>query len=258
MTAARDESRPLSVAIFGASVTLMVTGPRPDGELYLTYPSVLARQETDGRRFEVLNDSRIYGMVNDFSGIWTAPLSQTRPDVVVLQFGLGEAFPRVFPRRLIMHLLGPRRHSSRVRDAYWRRARRVLMAIHSIERRVDAHLPLGWSRIPAPRFEAELGALCTRIREQVGSRIVLMTAYPAAPPTPFLNPQLLRRVDLMNAAILRVAAAQGATVFPLDDIVAAQGPQALPDGLHMSVDVHRVVGEQLAECLVRVALRQVA
>jgi lysophospholipase L1-like esterase len=253
-----DRSRPLSVAVFGASVTQLVTGPRPDGELHLTYPAVLARQEVDGRRFDVTNDSRIYGLINDFAGIWSIPLAQTRPDVVVLQFGLGEAFPRVVPRALIMHLLGVERHSSRVRDAYWRRAKSALMTIHRMERRVDPHLPVNWSRTPVPRFESELDALCTRIREQVGSRLVLMTAYPATPPTPFLNPTLLRRVDLLNAAILRVAAARNATVFPLDDIVAAQGPDALPDGLHMSVDVHRVVGEQLAECLARVALRQAA
>ena len=94
-------------------------------------------------------------------------------------------------------------------------------------------------------------------REYPSVPVVLMTAYPATPPTPFLTPKLLKRVEMMNAAILRVAATHGATVFPLDDIVAAHGMD-LPDGLHMSVDLHRVVGEQLAECLVRVALRQVA
>jgi lysophospholipase L1-like esterase len=118
-------------------------------------------------------------------------------------------------------------------------------------------LPVGWSRMPVHRFESELDLLCRRIREQAGSRIVLMTAYPPTPPTPFLNPQLLRRVDAVNAAILRVAAANGATVFPLDDIVAAHGAQ-LPDGLHMSVELHRLVGEELAACLVRAAVRQVA
>jgi len=251
------EPRPLSVAVFGPSSTLLVTGPRPEGELYLTYPAVLARQTVEGRRFDVTNDSRIYGLVKDFVDVGLTTVPQLRPDVVVLQFGLGETFPRIFPRRLIMHLLGMRRHSSWLRDKYWRRTRSILMRIHAIERRIDAHLPLRWSRMPVGRFEAELDLLCQRIREQTGSRIVLMTAYPATPPTPFLTPKLLKRVEMMNAAILRVAATHRATVFPLDDIVAAHGMD-LPDGLHMSVDLHRVVGEQLAECLVRVALRQVA
>lgn len=253
----QHEPRPMSVAVFGASVSLLVTGPRPESGPYLSFPAVLARQSVDGQRFDVTNDTRIYGLVKDFVDVGLTTVAKQRPDAVVLQFGLGEAFPRIFPRRLIMHLLGLRRHSSRMRDKYWRRTRRVLLAIHAIERRVDAHLPLAWSRVPVRRFESELGLLCERIREQVGSRIVLMTAYPAAPPTPFLTPKLLRRVDAMNAVILRVAAANGATVFPLDDVVAAHGTD-LPDGLHMSVDLHRVVGEQLAECLVRVALRQAA
>lgn len=251
------ENRPLSVAVFGPSSTLLVSGPRPEGELYLTYPAVLARQSVDGQLFEVTNDSRIYGLVKDFVDVGLTTVPQQRPDVVVLQFGLGETFPRIFPRRLIMHLLGVRRHSSRLRDKYWRRTRSVLMTIHAIERRIDAHLPLNWSRMPVRRFESELDLLCQRIREQTGSRIVLMTAYPATPPTPFLTPKLLQRVDANNAAILRVAATHGATVFPLDDIVAAHDGE-LPDGLHMSVELHRVVGEQLAECLARVALRQVA
>jgi lysophospholipase L1-like esterase len=250
-------SRPLSVAVFGASVTLLVTGPRPEGEPHLTYPAVLARQSVDGQRFDVTNHSRIYGMVKDYVGIGLTTVARDRPDVVVLQFGLGEAFPRIFPRRLIMHLLGVRRHSSRIRDKYWRRTRAILLAIHGIERRIDARLPVGWSRMPVRRFESELDLLCQRIREQSGSRLVLMTAYPPTAPTPFLTPKLLRRVDAMNAAILRVAATHGATVFPLDDVVAAHGA-GLPDGLHMSVDTHRVVGEELASCLVRVALRQVA
>ncbi len=253
----REEGRPLSVAVFGASVTLLVTGPRPEGQPYPTYPAVLARQNVDGQRFDVTNDSRIYGMVKDYVGIGLTAVAQQRPDVVVLQFGLGETFPRIVPRRLVMHLLGTRRHSSRMRDKYWRRTRRLLMTLHAIERRIDARLPVGWSRMPVRRFESELDLLCQRIREQSGSRIVLMTAYPPAPPTPFLNPKLLRRIDAVNAAILRVAATNGATVFPLDDIVAAHGAP-LPDGLHMSVDLHRVVGEELAGCLARVALRQVA
>jgi len=252
-----DESRPLSVAVFGASVTLMVTGPRPEPGPYLTYPAVLARQDVQGQRFDVTNDCRIYGLVKDYVDIGLTTVARERPDVVVLQFGLGETFPRIVPRRLVMHLLGVRRHSSRVRDKYWRRTRSILLTLHGIERRVDAHLPVGWSRMPVRRFESELDLLCQRIREQAGSRIVLMTAYPPTAQTPFLTPKLLRRIDAINAAILRVAAANGATVFPLDDIVAAHGAE-LPDGLHMSVDLHRVVGEQLAQCLVRVALRQVA
>ena len=252
-----DERRPLSVAVFGASVTLLVTGPRPDAGPYLTYPAVLARQDVDGQRFDVTNDSRIYGMVKDYVAIGLAAVARQRPDVVVLQFGLGETFPRIVPRRLVMHLLGVRRHSSRVRDMYWRRTRSMLLALHALERRIDAHMPVGWSRMPVRRFESELDLLCQRIREQSGSRIVLMTAYPPTQPTPFLTPKLLARVDAVNAAILRVAATNDATVFPLDDIVAARGAE-LPDGLHMSVDTHRVVGEELARCLVRVALRRVA
>src|SRR6185437_1271666 len=140
----------------------------------------------------------------------------------------------------------------------WGRSRRLLLAIHAVERRFDPHLPVRWCRMSPRRFRHELSQVCTKIREQVGSRIVLMTAYPATAPTPFLNPKMMKRLELINAAMLQVAAEQGATIFPLDDVVRGLGPGALPDGLHMSLDTHRAVGEQLAHVLVSPTVRQPA
>jgi lysophospholipase L1-like esterase len=256
MTSAREGR--LSVAVFGASVTALVCGPRREGSQHLTFPAVLAREEADGIGFDVETHSWIYGLISRCSGIWLQPLAQTRPDVVVLQFGLGETFPRIVPKALIYHLLGVARHSSRWRDAYWRRARRILLAIHRVECLIDRFLPVSWCRMSPKRFRAELDMVCTKIQDQIGSRIVLMTAYPATAPTPFLTDKMHRRLVQVNAAILDVAAARGATVFPLDDVVSAAGADALPDGLHMSVDAHRAVGEHLARCLVTTAARQVA
>jgi len=253
-----ERDQRLSVAVFGASVTALVCGPRPEGELHLTYPAVLARQEVDGITFDVDTHSRIYGLISGCSGIWMQPLAQTRPDVVVLQFGLGETFPRLVPKALIYHLLGVTRHTGRLRDIYWRRTRKILLAIHRAERAIDRFLPVSWCRMSPARFRSELDMVCTKIREQIGSRIVLMTAYPATAPTPFLTDTMHRRLERVNAAILDVAATHGATVFPLDDVVADVGPGALPDGLHLSIQAHRAVGEQLARCLVTTAARQVA
>lgn len=258
MTADGAAGRAVSVAVFGASVTALVCGPRPEGATYLNYPAVLARQELDGVRFDVHCRSRIYGLISDCSRIWIDPLAQTRPDVVVLQFGLGETFPRVVPKPLVLHLLGIDRHSSPLRDQYWKRTRKALLSIHAVERRLDAHLPVSWSRMSPRRFRHELDMVCTKVRDQIGSRLVLMTGYPPVPPTPFLNPKMTQRMERINAAIVQVAATHGATVFPLDDVVADLGPGALPDGLHMSIEAHQAVGEQLARCLVSPAVRQVA
>lgn len=253
-----EREQRLSVAVFGASVTALVCGPRPDGKRYLTYPRVLAETEVDGVGFDVETQSRIYGLISGCSGIWMQPLAQTRPDVVVLQFGLGETFPRLVPKALIYHLLGVTRHSSRLRDIYWRRTRSLLLAIHRLERAIDRFMPVSWCRMSPRRFHAELDQVCTKIRDQIGSRIVVMTAYPPTDPTPFLTDKMHRRIERINAAIVDVAATHGATVFPLDDVVAEAGSGALPDGLHLSIHAHRAVGEQLARCLVSTAARQVA
>lgn len=229
------------VAVFGSSVTALVTGARDLGATHLTYPAAL-----DRAGFDVANYSRIYGLISDCKAIWAYPLAQTRPDVVLLQYGLGETFPRVFPKWLNLSLLGVARRSGPVRDAWWRLARRLLMSMHRVERVIDARLPLWWSRMSFRRFERELDAVCERVQHQIGCRLVLMTAYAASAPTPFLTAAMTGRLAHVNDAIRRVAAKRGADVFDLAGIVDGR---VLPDGLHMDVETHELVAQHLADLL---------
>jgi lysophospholipase L1-like esterase len=247
----------MSVAVFGSSVTALVTGPRNPDSLHLTWPAALARTERAGVSFQVTNRSRIYGLVTDFAGIWADPLAQLRPDVVVLQFGLGETFPRVVPRALVLHLLGIDRHTGPLRDRYWRKAHEALLDIHALERRLDPHLPGAWSRVTPTRFERELKQLCNKIHDQIGSRIVVMTAYPGTSVAPFVTPSMVARLHTYNEAIVRVAGQTGSDVFPLHDIIERLGPATtLTDGLHMTVEAHRAVADRMAQTLSPAALHR--
>lgn len=238
-------SRPLTVAVFGSSVTALVAGQRPAGAVYRTWPHVLT-DGLPGVDVRVHDHSRIYGLVTDLAGAWATPLTQLRPDVVVLQYGLGETFPCLVPKSAILHALAIRRHSSPVRDRYWSAAHSALRGLHQVEHRVDAHLPRTWCRLGPRRFERELRLHCTKIRQQVGSRLVLMTAYGATDVAPFLTPRMASRLPAYNEAVRRVAAEVGADVFDLEQLVDELGPtRCLPDGLHLTVDAHRLVGERL-------------
>lgn len=240
---------PLRVTVLGSSVSLLVTGPRTEGTPYLTYPSYLDRLSGGSLELQVTNLSRIYGLVSDFASAWAYPLARTRPDVVILQFGLGEAFPRVTPRWLNNFLLGVGRRHAPVRRQAWRAARPLLMRIHHVERRVDRRVPTWWARMSSERFERELRALALKITEQIGARVILMTAYQATDRAPFHGPPMDRRVEENNRRIMSVASSVGAEVFHLDKVVGGYGEDALPDGLHMSVEVHRIVATALADML---------
>ena len=88
---------------------------------------------------------------------------------------------------------------------------------------------------------------------------MLMTPYVPVHPTPFLNPRLTARMRLFTAATERVAAAVGADVVSLAQIVQSSGATgSLPDGLHMSVGSHRLVAEELVLRLTRGASLRVA
>ena len=240
---------PLRVTLLGSSVSLLVTGPRSEGTPHLTYASYLDRLTDGPRDFQVSNLSRIYGLVSDFASAWAYPLSQTRPDVVVLQFGLGEAFPRLVPRPFVTFLLGVGRRQGRVRRQAWRGARPLLMRIHAVERKVDRLLPDWWARMSPDRFEHELRALAAKINEQIGARLIVMTSYRATDRAPFHGPPMDRRVEENNRRIMAVAASVGAEVFDLGKVIEGLGETALPDGLHMSVEAHRMVATALADML---------
>jgi hypothetical protein len=242
--------RPLRVSVLGNSIVLLVSGPRGDERPYRTYPAVLRDRRVLGRSVEVSTHARIWGLVREALGSWADPLGNERPDVVVLHFGIGEAFPALTPRRLNYYLLGTKRGGGRVAGRYWWLARRILLRIHAFEKRFDGFLPRWWGRSPWWRFESDLLQLCRQIDAQLGAKLVLVDAVPPTSTLPFATPNMAWRVEQGNRAIQRVADEVGATVLPLGDAIAEFNPtDAMPDGVHLSVEAHRAVGERLAAVL---------
>jgi lysophospholipase L1-like esterase len=245
-----NEGAPIRVSVFGNSVALLVSGERGAPRPYRTYATGLRDRAIGGRRVEVQVHARIWGLVRDAMGAWADPLANERPDVVVLHYGMAEAFPCITPRRLNDALLGKRRRGGPVRDRWWAQAKRLLITIHRLERWTDALLPWTWGRGSTSQFEHDLRHLCRQIDRQIGAAIVFMDTLPPTRVVPFASPNMARRVAANNAAIRRVADEVGASVVSLADAVAGYDREvALPDGLHLSVDAHRTVADALAQVI---------
>lgn len=241
--------RPMTVHIFGNSISLLVTGLRGESPPYDTYASALAKSCWRDQQFYVTNHSRAFGMITDFSGSWLYPVAQDRPDVVILQFGTSESYPKIFPKRLIRRLQGNARHFGKVRQWVWSVIDRLLRVMFRFEGKLDRYLPMSWCRVSPRRFELELVGVSRRIIQQGGARLILMTAFPPREPLPFSNPKLDARVKKCNEAIQRVATRFDAEIFPLGDIVSQLGPAAVGDGVHLRKPAHSEVALRLAEFL---------
>lgn len=248
--------RPTEVAVFGNSAGVLVAGTHGAEPPYLTYPAALGRARVGDVTFNVHNYCRITSIITEAAGAWLYPLSQQRPDIVVLQYGAYEAFPRTMPRRLTRYLMGTRRHAGRVRAIAWHRAARLLGALAAAAARLDSNIPVAYGgHLTTRRFENELRHICRRIRHQTGARVVLMDSYLPVSGTLSVTDKMLQRTRSNNEIIYRVADDMDLEVFPFEKLVEGFGPdRVLGDGLHMDANTHRAVGEHLAQFLARGAI----
>ncbi len=246
-------TNPLKVAVFGNSVGLLVAGRCGSKGPYFSYPAALARCTSRGVGFDVDNHCRIAGIVTEASGAWLNPLARTRPDIVVLQFGGYEAFPRWVPRRVTSALMGISRHSGRLRGRYWHAATRLLALLSKWECALDEYTPMHLGGyLSLKRFEAELRHVCKRIRAQLGCRIVLMDTHAPARRAPVQTKNVFARIEANNRAIYRVASELGLEVFSLAALVDEMGrDKVLGDGVHLHREAHLRVGQELADFLTR-------
>ncbi len=173
------------------------------------------------------------------------------PDVVIVQFGLNEMQPWIVPVWLIRHLLVRSRAVTRAARAYR-------------------------GRVAAPLWR-EFRRLRRRAAPQVGTRTWQTT--PAAlrrpprgpdPDDPAQSRPLVLVLDINppgdvvehflpgtreRHAVFQRAIADAVTSFDSDDVrlvrssrvCADLGPEALPDGMHLSAGAHRALGAHLAE-----------
>lgn len=243
--------RPLHVTVVGSSCSYMVvprTGPddRPYGRVL---PEVLAGRGIHARTF---HSSRWFGLIHQVRRRYE-PIRDTMPDVVVLNFGMGEAQPRIVPTSLMGHLTTWDRSTHPVALAYrdrlanpsWRWLRDVQRRAAARDRRTHRLSPARWAR--------EVQELSRLLRTETGALVLHLDLDPPGSRVlhwmPGLDERAARFTDVLHAAVTELDDPD-VRVVPASTTVAAHEVDALvPDGFHRNAEGHRRTATMLGDVI---------
>lgn len=254
MTAPRPQV-PLRVLVKGASTvnwTSWMGGPRTD----FTFPRVVEEQLlADGRSCVVNTISMTSEKTSTILSTWQREILGFSPDAIVLLYGHYETIHLFLPRWLERHA-----NSLRAKPRWWsqRYRKHVLrplwMLLARLQAKLDVVLDPTIRRNRPKHVAADLRAYIDHV-QKVGSPLVICLEL--LPPTARYQswfPGMEARMKVMNRAIEQMVAEVGRPnvrylkVRPLVDRVAGGDLEvATPDGFHYSPQMHRAVGEMLAD-----------
>lgn len=249
------DRRPLSVVVFGNSVASWVMpvgteSAEADGPT--NYLAVLSdRLAAAGMPVQPHMESRWFDFLHRAIRDFEQRVRNHNPDVVIVHFGINEMQPWIVPVWLIRHLLvrgwavtrTARTYRERVAAPAWRQVRRF-------RRWASPYVGTrSWQTTPA-RFAGHLQVLIRMTRMQLRPLVLVIDINEVGDVVEHFLPGMTERHAIFQQAISDVV-----TSFDSDDvrlvecsrICAAIGPEAMPDGQHMSREAHTAVGEVLAD-----------
>lgn len=239
--------RKLRVVVTGGSVSLFVVPRegRADGTYGELLPGLLAG---DGLDVDVRHTGQWFDLVSDLRRRYESAVRNHFPDVLVLNYGMGEAQPNVVPTWAARHFqswdqtshpagLGYRRHVS---TRAWRGLRQV--------QRRTSHWPS--HRLAPTRYALELERVITMARAETGCLVLLLDLDPPGPRWEHWVPGMAARRDRFQqvqddlVARLRDPDVRAVRVA---QHVQEHGPDVLlPDAIHRSPLGHRLTADALA------------
>lgn len=244
----------LRIVVVGNS-TAMYVRPYRRGRADGSYGEVLERRLRErGVAAEMVNEARWWDMVHQLFPRVQERVLRHAPDVTIVNYGMGECQPNVFPTTLqrFVTTWHPNLHPAA------RLARRA--AIRPLYRFMVWFMPrasrvvgLRTWRLPPARFESELRRLVTFVRRETGGLVLLLTLNPPGPFLRNLMPGIEERAVRYNEIVARV-------VHDVDDpaiqlveagAVVEDGGwrRTMTDGLHYTARGHREVAELLEQAV---------
>jgi lysophospholipase L1-like esterase len=234
--------RPLRISIIGNSVGLRMRPPRK-GPSDRTYSERLA-----DAGYQVENRCRAGVLSSEAFAFIDDELIARSPDVVIINAGIIEVFPRHTWRRLNNYLvrnyynnqvLG-RRYQS---DTFSIRFQLARIA-NGVLRRVSRFLRLSWRWEPETRFLLVLRNICEVLTVETHAHILVLGVGPVS--ERFLSdyPSLNAEIDALNKRIEGLIKAFGdrAQMISIKDVIDMQSPESsIPDSIHFSSKGHREI-----------------
>ncbi len=253
----RDVSplRPLSVVVLGNSVSVLSI-PQRTGAHDGTYAEVLrdrlvaagvpTRVQLEGRWFDFAKNA-----LRRYEGSVRAHL----PDVVVLQYGLNESQPWLLPVPVVRHFVTD--HAVTTRAGRWYRRR----IAPSAWRRVRAYRRWAapkvglrtWQTTPR-RFHATMHQLVRAIRYDSQPLVLVLDVEAPGEILQHFLPGMPARHTVVQQELRAVVGGFGdeeVRLVEVSRLLAEAGPAAMADQMHYSPLGHRVVGEALADEVLR-------
>jgi lysophospholipase L1-like esterase len=243
---------PVRIVVLGSSAGLFIRPPR-EHPSEGTYAEVLERELlARGLEVVVTNSSAWTLQVTDALRRIAALVFSHQPRVVVINLGMFEAQRLTIPTTWFRWLYSGTSRGGvnlAVRDAV---GPHIVRLYKWMTPRLLARLTLP-HRVPPRRFEQELTSLVDNIRKERGADVLLFTISPPSDRIAATLPDIVGNANSYNDIIRRVASKIGANVEVVEvaDLLTDLDKE-LPDGLHFSVEGHRLVGEYLAERIERI------
>lgn len=224
----------LRVVVAGNSVALHVArreGAREAG----TYADHL-RRRLEPLGGAVVNVARRSNLVDEDDLEFMAHCQRNDPDAVVMQYGINEAAPRILSRPLWMWLKGPQAYG------------RAKSLLRRIEGKLEPRL-VRWTRaggwIGPKRFEELYRYKIGIVRkESAALPLVVGLGTPTADLERVL-PGMTAAVERYNAVMRDLCGAEGAVFVDVQALLAGRGADLSPDGIHLTAEGHRLLGDRI-------------
>lgn len=247
---AAGRRRRLRVAILGNSVPLLVV-PERSRRAEGTFGEVLEQLlDQAGLDADVTNRSQLFELIHEGSRRYGRDVAPLHADVLILDYGCLELQPNVLPTTLNRHLSRQIPGGRGWRRLWYSRAvPRLWPLAREWQRLISARAGQRTWRLAPKRFLAELANL-VRVARSTRALVLVIDVHEPGPRLEHFMPGVTERwrrfqerltgfvSDLDDPAVRLVA---------VSDIVASLGEGGTADGLHLTAEAHRLLGEALAK-----------
>ena len=246
---------PVRVLVKGSSNVNWVSwmnGPRAD----FAFPRVI--EETllsEGRPCTVQTITMTSEQARTLLRTWQREILGFSPDVIILAHGHFEAVHLFLPRWLERHANSLKARPRRIPTLYRKYfLRPIWKLLAQLQARVDTIVDPNIRRSRPRKVAADMERYISQV-QKVGSPLVFCLEFPP-PSSRYASwfPGMPARIEVMNRTIADMVARvdkSNVRYFPVMGLIDkyADGDLdiAVPDGFHYTPEMHRVVGEHLAE-----------
>ena len=245
--------RPLRVVVIGNSCVFLSV-PAPTGLDDDAYPGWLEEALLDrGVTARVVVHSQWHTTIKEALPRFEPWVRDELPDLVIANFGIVDAQARVLPTWLLRNTMTWLPGQGGVARRYRTRlVPRLRPRVRGWQRFWAGRVGPRWSRVRPSVFERSMARLLELNVRQCAAYTMVLDIDPPNDVLLSWMPGLDERVDRYNAILEKVVRnARAAALVRTSEVIAPDPERLLPDGIHRSVEGHRLVAERLADEIVR-------